>query len=138
MAHCRSKSGDVVGAVADAEKGINHEYSSADGSAKAKKDSPSPAPTQLLEQFVASTSKVEHEHLSKSLLGWAKGNINLVEQVMRTYQRLAPGAVQHQMVVVDRLLSLCGNGSHPVKHARALVEKAKLVRIVSSPGSSVS
>lgn len=113
---------------------MKHEYAGDNSkSSGPKKD----APSQLLEQFVAATSKIDTEHLSRSLSNWAKGPINLVEEILKAYQRLAPGAVQHQIIVVERLLALCGSSSHPVKHARMLVEKAKLTRLASSVAPAI-
>jgi hypothetical protein len=88
----------------------------------------------LLEQYVVASSKIEPTHISRFLPSCP---IGLAEEVLKGYQRLVPSAYHHQLAVVECLLSMCDRSVHPLKRVRAMVEMAKLSRLIGECDAEV-
>ena len=83
----------------------------------------------LLEQYAVASSKLELSRLSRFLACFSQ-HIAVLEEALKMYQRNSPALYQHQLAVVEAILSSCLPRVNPIKHARALIEKAKLVRFI--------
>jgi hypothetical protein len=116
--------GDLEVAIETIEAGLKCCITSTDSSLV-----PGSPICSLLEQYVATSSKLEPVRLSQFLACFSR-HVAILETTLKMYQRISPSAYQHQLAVVDAILTVCDPRDHPIKHGKALVEKAKLIRFV--------
>lgn len=135
--HCQSRTGDLQGALASSEMALMHDISVNNKTGDIKLS----LSVNVLEQYAIACSKTSPPDVTAGILPRlalsAPHKIEFVESVLKTIQRAAPAAYMHQLVVVENLLVLCDSSKRPIKHARALVEKAKVLRFVDAPPAPV-
>lgn len=136
MYYCRSRMGDLAGALLSSEMALE-----CDINTNNKHGSKLTISGNVLDQYVIAACKTDPPNISHMLprLALSEDNqICFVEEILKTHQRLSASSYLHQLVVVEALLLACKRREHPIKHGRALVEKAKLLRFAPASDASVS
>lgn len=91
--------------------------------------------TATLERYVIASSKitepVDFSTMANRLKLTQAQKIQLAEDTLKTYQRVAPTSHAHQLKITDYLITTCKQNINPIKHGRALGEKARLLRFGS-------
>eukprot|EP00026_Physarum_polycephalum_P000100 Phypoly_transcript_00100.p1 GENE.Phypoly_transcript_00100~~Phypoly_transcript_00100.p1 ORF type:complete len:1510 (-),score=269.98 Phypoly_transcript_00100:2402-6901(-) len=132
IASAHASMGDLEAALRNLDAGLKCCLTSNAGASASTSLVPGSPTYGLFEQFIATSSKLDPDQLAPFLASFAH-QFTVLEEALKAYQRIAPFSLQHQLAVVDAILSNFEARNYPIRHGRALVEKAKLVRFISNP-----